>query len=353
MIDFWRGKRVLVTGHTGFKGSWLCLWLQSLGAETCGYALAPPTVPSLFAAADVACGMNSILGDIRDLEGVRRVMAHWQPQIVLHLAAQALVSEGYRQPVDTYAVNVMGTVHMLEAARQTTSVRAVVCVTSDKCYENQGGAKGYQESDIVGGADPYSSSKGCAELVTAAYRRSFFVPNAGAGVATARAGNVIGGGDWQPERLVPHLLSALAGGEQALLRHPGAVRPWQHVLEPLGGYLALAQCLWEDGAGFSEAWNFGPDADAVKPVAWVAERLGALWGRPGDWRQKTQTLYHEASVLALDSAKAHQRLSWRPALSLEEALRWTVNWAKDFQAGKDMRAATQNQIAEYQERTQP
>ncbi len=352
MTDFWRGKRVLVTGHTGFKGSWLCLWLQHLGAELCGYALAPPTTPSLFAVADVERDMRSVVGDIRDFEGLLETMAQWQPQVVLHLAAQPLVGEGYRQPVDTYAVNVMGTVHLLEAARQTKSVRAVVCVTSDKCYENQGWAWGYRESDPMGGSDPYSSSKGCAELVTAAYRRSFFAPEADVGVATARAGNVIGGGDWQAERLVPHLLAALARGEAALLRRPSAVRPWQHVLEPLSGYLALAQCLFEDGAAFGEAWNFGPNTDAVKPVSWLAERLGARWGETNPWQQE-RIEFHEASMLALDSAKAQQRLLWQPVLALEEALQWTVNWAKAYGAGENMRDVTLSQIAEYQQRAQP
>jgi CDP-glucose 4,6-dehydratase len=353
MTDFWRGKRVLVTGHTGFKGSWLCVWLQHLGAELCGYALSPPTTPSLFAVADIEHGMRSVVGDIRSFEGLLETMAQWQPQVVLHLAAQPLVGEGYRRPVDTYAVNVMGTVHLLEAVRQTKSVRAVVCVTSDKCYENQGWAWGYRENDPLGGADPYSSRKGCAELVTAAYRRSFFAPEAGVGVATARAGNVVGGGDWQAERLVPHVLSALASGEPALLRRPSAVRPWQHVLEPLGGYLALAECLCEGGAAFGEAWNFGPGPDAVKPASWVAERLGALWGQPHAWRQQERREFHEASVLALDSAKAQQRLSWRPVLSLEEALQWTVDWAKACKAGKPMRDVTLAQIAEYQQRAQP
>lgn len=352
MTEFWHGKRVLVTGHTGFKGSWLCLWLQGLGAETCGYALAPPTVPSMFVAADIARGMNSVIGDIRDLEGVCRAMAQFQPEVVLHLAAQSLVGEGYHQPVDTYAVNVMGTVHVLEAARQTKSVRAVVSVTSDKCYENQGWVWGYRESDPLGGADPYSSSKGCAEMVTAAYRHSFFPPSADVGVATARAGNVIGGGDWQADRLVPHLLSAFIKGEPAQLRQPNAVRPWQHVLEPLSGYLALAQRLCEDPAAFSEAWNFGPGSEAVKPVSWVAEQLGTLWGRETNWQPQEQPTFYEASTLALDSAKAQQRLPWRPVLSLEEALQWTVDWTKAFQSGNDMRAVTQSQIAEYQKRAQ-
>ena len=273
--DFWRGRRVFLTGHTGFKGGWLALWLQRLGADVTGYALDPPTTPSLFAVARVGAGMRSIINDIRDAETLAQAMREAQPEIVIHMAAQPLVRYSYQAPVETYATNVMGTVHLLEAVRQTDSVRAVVNVTSDKCYENREWVWGYRENEPMGGYDPYSNSKGCAELVTAAYRNSYFNPaqysQHGVALASARAGNVIGGGDWAEDRLIPDILRAIAAGEAVNIRSPHAIRPWQHVLEPLSGYLLLAQRLIEDGPAHAEGWNFGPSEEDARPVQWIVE----------------------------------------------------------------------------------
>lgn len=348
---FWHGKRVFVTGHTGFKGSWLSLWLQSLGAEVTGYALEPPTEPSLFRLAAVAEGMASQLGDIRDAERLRRSMSSAKPEIVFHLAAQAIVGESYNNPVDTYATNVMGTVHLLDTVRQVGGVRAVVGVTSDKCYENREWIWGYRENEPLGGYDPYSSSKGCAELVYAAYRRSYFNPceygRHGVAVATARAGNVIGGGDWATNRLVPDLLDGILNGRTVLVRNPRAMRPWQHVLEALNGYLTLAEQLYTRGPSVADAWNFGPDQSDVRSVAWVADRLVNLCGHGASWKQDERHQPHEDLLLMVDSTKARHRLNWKPVLSLDAALRWTVEWARAFQAGAEMRRVTQSQIDRF------
>lgn len=278
----WRGKRVFVTGHTGFKGSWLSLWLQSLGAEITGYALKPPTTPSLFEEARVAEGMKSIEGDIRDFVFFKSSIEAAQPEIIIHMAAQSLVRYSYEHPVETYATNVMGTVHMLEAVRTTPSIRAVVNITTDKCYENREWIWGYREDDPMGGYDPYSNSKGCAELVSAAYRSSFFndkdYDNHGVAVATVRAGNVIGGGDWAEDRLLPDILSGFEQGKVVTIRNPHAIRPWQHVMEPLRGYLTLAERLFESGTVFAQGWNFGPNEDGAKPVGWIVDKMAALWG---------------------------------------------------------------------------
>lgn len=344
---FWQGKRVLVTGHTGFKGSYLCLWLQDLGAQVVGYALAPPTDPSLFGAAQVADGMTSVIGDIRDLAHLQAVVAEQQPEIILHLAAQALVRPSYAAPVETYSTNVMGTVHVLEAARLAPSVKVVVNVTSDKCYANREWVWGYRENEPMGGHDPYSSSKGCAELVTAAYRASYWSQAGGVQLASARAGNVIGGGDWAKDRLVPDLLTALGRGESALIRNPASVRPWQHVLEPLSGYLQLAERLWRDGAAFADGWNFGPSADDVQPVRWIADHITALWGEQARWHTSGEAQLHEARLLMLDSAKARDALGWRPRWPLAQGLRATVEWQKAFLSGAPMRAFTLSQIHAY------
>ena len=280
--NFWRGKRVFMTGHTGFKGSWLSLWLQSMGAQVVGYALAPPTNPSLFEVAEVGKGMTSIIGDIRDLEKLRAVFTEHKPDIVIHMAAQPLVRYSYIEPVETYATNVMGTVNLLEAVRSTPSVKAVVNITSDKCYENREWVWGYRENEAMGGYDPYSSSKGCAELVASAYRNSYFHPDKyqqhGVAIASARAGNVIGGGDWAGDRLIPDILRAIVLGEPVHIRSPHAIRPWQHVLEPLSGYLQLAQKLYTDGTAYAEGWNFGPNEEDAKPVQWIVEKLTESWG---------------------------------------------------------------------------
>lgn len=351
--EFWRGKRVLVTGHTGFKGSWLCLWLQSLGAQVTGYALQPPTTPSLFETARVGDSMRSELGDIRDLSLLVRGMQSAQPDVVFHLAAQPLVLESYTDPVGTYATNVMGTVHLLEAVRQCPSVRAVVNVTTDKCYHNREWLWGYREEDPLGGRDPYSNSKACAEFVTMAYRASFLNPaqyaEHGVAIATTRAGNVIGGGDWAAQRLIPDLLDAFARGITAPLRQPGAIRPWQHVLEPLRGYLMLAERLLLDGPSWGEAWNFGPNEGDAQPVHAVATALAAHWGDGAAWTRGTGVqAAHEAGMLQLSNAKAREQLRWHPALSLDAALERVVFWHKAWRSGHDMHAVTLRQIDEYQ-----
>lgn len=343
---FWRGRRVFLTGHTGFKGSWLSLWLQSMGAEVHGYALAPETNPALFEVADVARGMHSTLGDVRDDAALHATMAAARPEIVLHLAAQPLVPLSYAAPVDTFATNVMGTVHLLEACRQVPGIRAVVVVSSDKCYENREQPQGYRESDPMGGHDPYSASKGCTELVVASYRRSFLAAS-GIPVASARAGNVIGGGDWTPSRLVPDVLAAFAAGSPVTLRNPGAIRPWQHVLDPLSGYLLLAQRLVESGPAFAEGWNFGPDDSDAKTVAWVVERLAAGWGPDARWAVADTPQVHEAHTLKLDCSKARDRLDWRPRWHAGEAVARSLAWHRAWQGGADMQRYTLDEIVAF------
>jgi len=348
---FWNDKRVLLTGHTGFKGSWLSLWLQSMGAQVVGYALAPPTNPSLFEVAVVGKGMTSIIGDIRDLEHLSKVFAEHQPEIVIHMAAQPLVRYSYIEPVETYSTNVMGTVNLLEAVRSTKSVKAVVNVTTDKCYENREWAWGYRENEPMGGYDPYSSSKGCAELVTAAYRNSYFHPakykEHGVAIASGRAGNVIGGGDWAEDRLIPDIMCAIAAGKPVNIRNPQAIRPWQHVLEPLSGYLILAQKLYEEGSTYAEGWNFGPnDADA-KSVQWIVEALTKEWGEGANWMLDGGGHPHEAHYLKLDCSKAKLRLDWHPRWHLEDALSAIIEWHRAHRDGRDMRELTLRQIKVY------
>lgn len=352
---FWKGKRVFVTGHTGFKGSWLALWLHYAGAEITGYALEPSTEPSLYALAGVGEAVTSIIGDVRDPEAISKAMLAAEPDIVLHLAAQSLVRRSYSEPVETYATNVMGTAHVLEAVRACASVRVALVVTSDKCYENREWVWGYREDEAMGGYDPYSSSKGCAELVTAAYRRSFFSGDSGAGrrvaVASARAGNVIGGGDWATDRLVPDMVRAFADGERPLIRNPDAIRPWQHVLEALSGYVLLVERLWEDPARYASGWNFGPGEEDARTVSWIADRLMGCWGDNAAWQVEWTPQPHEAHYLRLDCSKARTLLQWRPRLDLETALEWIVDWHKAHLDGRDMRAYTVQQIARYQERS--
>ncbi|MGC2049579.1 MAG: CDP-glucose 4,6-dehydratase [Gallionella sp.] len=353
MVDtsFWNGKVVLLTGHTGFKGSWLSLWLQSMGVKVVGYALAPPTKPSLFVAANVAKGITSIQDDVRDLSALAKVFEKYKPEIVIHMAAQPLVRYSYANPVETYATNVMGTVHVLEAARLAGSVRAIVNVTSDKCYENREWIWGYRENEPMGGYDPYSNSKGCAELVAAAYRSSYFNPNNyaehGVALASARAGNVIGGGDWAEDRLIPDVMRTIVQGKPVQIRSPHAIRPWQYVMEPLSGYLMLAQKLWEDGATYSEAWNFGPNDEDAKPVSWIADHLTNAWGGGASWVVDGGGHPHEAHYLKLDCSKAKARLAWQPRWHLEETLEAIVHWHRAHQGGKDMREVTLQQIARY------
>jgi CDP-glucose 4,6-dehydratase len=349
--QFWRGRRVLLTGHTGFKGAWLSLWLQALGAELTGLAL-QPVANNLFDRARVAIGMRSIHGDIRDGELVARVLRESRPEVVIHMAAQSLVQDSYERPVATYDVNVMGTVHVLEGVRACGGVRAMLNVTSDKCYLNRGDVPPYREDDPLGGHDPYSSSKACAELVTAAYRLSFLA-SLGVGVATARAGNVIGGGDAARNRLVPDLIAAFEQGRAAELRNPAAVRPWQHALEPLRGYLMVAQRLCEEPQVAAQAWNFGPDLGDAVPVHEVARRLAQLWGSRATVRMaQTAGAGHEAALLTLDATKARESLGWRPLLRLDDALRLTVDWARATAAGRDAREMCLTQISAYEKLSQ-
>jgi CDP-glucose 4,6-dehydratase len=340
-----------MTGHTGFKGSWLSLWLQSMGAQVVGYSLNPPTNPSLFEVAKVGNGMTSIIGDIRDLEKLRAVFTKHNPQIVIHMAAQPLVRYSYTEPVETYSTNVMGTVHLLEAVRSTPTVKAVVNITSDKCYENREWEWGYRENEAMGGFDPYSSSKGCAELVASAYRNSYFHPDKfqqhGVAIASARAGNVIGGGDWAGDRLIPDILRAITEGRPVNIRNPHAIRPWQHVLEPLSGYLQLAQKLYEEGAAYADGWNFGPNDEDAKPVQWIVEKLTQSWGEGASWMLDAGEHPHEAHYLKLDCSKAKSRLDWHPKWHLEHTLGAIIEWHRAHRDGKDMRALSLKQIQQY------
>lgn len=348
---FWQGKRVFLTGHTGFKGSWMSLWLQSLGTELTGFALQPPTQPSLFEVARVADNMRSIIGDIRDLPTLQLALQQTEPEIVIHMAAQPLVRYSYQNPVETYSTNVMGTVHLLEAVRNTPGVKAVVNITTDKCYENREWVWGYRENEPMGGYDPYSNSKGCAELVTAAYRNSFFHPEKykqhGVALASVRAGNVIGGGDWADDRLIPDIMRAITQGKPVSIRNPHAIRPWQHVLEPLSGYMLLAQKLYEEGTSYAEGWNFGPNDEDAKPVQWIVEKLTQSWGEGASWLLDSGDHPHEAHYLKLDCSKAKARLDWHPRWNLDETLCKIVDWQKSYQQSADMRAVTLEQIDIY------
>ncbi len=353
--NFWQDKRVLLTGHTGFKGSWLALWLQSLGARVVGYALEPPTYPNLFEVARVAEQMTSEIGDICEFHRLKQVVTSFRPEIVIHLAGQSLVRESYQNPVATYAVNVMGTVNILETVRQTEGVRAVINITSDKCYENREWVWGYREIDPLGGYDPYSSSKACAELVTAAYRNSFFNPNSylkhGVAVATARSGNVIGGGDWATDRLVPDCLRAFEKGKPVNLRSPNAVRPWQHVLEPVSGYLLLAEKLLSpEGFRYACAWNFAPDSQGHVTVSEIVGIIANLWGANASIEiDSAREQPHEAGLLRLDTTRARIELNWRPCWTVQQAVQATVDWHRAWLAGQDMRQYSLRQIASYQE----
>ncbi len=355
MVDttFWRGRRVFVTGHTGFKGSWLCLWLHALGAQVTGYALAPPTEPSLYVEARIDDLVTSVVADVRDGERLASELRAAAPEIVIHMAAQPLVRDSYRIPAETYGVNVMGTVHLLDAVRGCPSVRAVVSVTTDKCYENREWVWGYREHEPLGGYDPYSSSKACAELVTAAYRSSFFNPAAydrhRVAVASARAGNVIGGGDWALDRLVPDCVRAILADEPVRVRNPHAIRPWQHVLEPLSGYLLLAQRLFEEGPVFASAWNFGPAEEDARPVGWIVERLCAAWGERARYETDPGEHPHEAHYLKLDCSKARMELGWRPRWDLETALDRIIDWTRACRDGKELREVSLRQIGAYGE----
>jgi CDP-glucose 4,6-dehydratase len=344
----WQGKRVFLTGHTGFKGGWLALWLTKLGAEVRGYSLSPSSTPSLFEVARIGSLVDDQRGDIRDEPSLIRALSDFNPEVVFHLAAQPLVRLSYADPIATFETNVMGTAHVLEAVRKVASVRAVVCVTTDKCYENNEWHWGYRESDPLGGYDPYSSSKACAEIVSAAYRRSFLAP-AGVNVATARAGNVIGGGDWSTDRLLPDLVRGFLSGSPVGIRRPGAIRPWQHLLEPLNGYIILAEkLLGEHGSRYATAFNFGPADDDARTVGWIADRMVATWGSGRSWFQDGDCGVHEAGFLKLDASRARAELSWSPRLTLTVALDWLVQWYKAQAAGEDMQRFSLEQINRYQ-----
>jgi CDP-glucose 4,6-dehydratase len=347
--QFWKNKKVFVTGHTGFKGSWLSLWLQDLGAEVCGYALAPATQPNLFDLAHIAHDMDSIIGDIRDLETLEKTINRLNPEIVLHLAAQPLVRYSYDCPIETYATNVMGTVHILEAARQCASVKVVINVTTDKCYENKEWVWGYRENEPLGGFDPYSNSKACSELVTSAYRDSFYkASSVNKALASARSGNVVGGGDWSADRLIPDIVQSIIDKRDVEIRYPNAIRPWQHVLEPLAGYLLLAERLWDDPAKYSTAWNFGPYLQDTATVKEIVENMIKQWGSSVAVKKAQGEASHEAGYLKLDIAKAVEQLMWHPQLSLHQALELTVAWYKAWHNREDMRAVTLKQIHDYQ-----
>lgn len=343
----WQGRRVLVTGHTGFKGAWLSLWLHSMGARVTGYSLPPPTSPSLFDLARVGELVDHVEGDVRDLGNLCRVLARTRPEVIFHLAAQPLVRESYDDPVETYATNVMGTVNLFEAARRVRGVLAIVCVTSDKCYENREWVWPYRETDPMGGHDPYSSSKGCAEVVASAFRRSYFMDE-GPAVATVRAGNVIGGGDWARDRLIPDLVRAFTGGAAPIIRSPGAVRPWQHVLEALGGYMMVAERLLAGDRRCATGWNFGPGDDDARPVSWIVERMRSAWGdNAASAMADCRPSPHEAGVLRLDSSKARTELGWQPSLALDQAIGWIVAWHKAVARGACARQVTLGQIEDY------
>lgn len=346
---FWKDRKILLTGHTGFKGSWLSLWLQQLGSNVIGYSKSVPTQPSLYEVANVEEGMISILGDVCDLEHIEEVLRAYRPEIVIHMAAQSLVRTSYENPLETYATNVMGTVNLLEAVRRMGSVRVVVNVTSDKCYENKELNRGYKEDDPMGGYDPYSSSKGCAELITSSFRNSYFnadnYDKHGIALASVRAGNVIGGGDWAKDRLIPDIIQGIINNKKVIIRRPNAIRPWQFVLDPLNGYLLLIEKLWSDGKHFVGGWNFGPTNDESKQVNWLINRLTQNW-------KNVQIIFenedfHETNILKLDSKKAQLNLGWKTKMNLELTMDWIVEWYRSYEQKCDMRKITQKQINDF------
>jgi CDP-glucose 4,6-dehydratase len=345
-MDFWKNKKVLITGHTGFKGSWLAFWLNSLGAEVCGYSLSPETNPNLFENLKLANLIDSEIGDIRNLQNFSKTIERFQPEIVFHLAAQPLVRRSYREPVDTYTTNVIGTINILEAIRSVDSVKAAVMITTDKVYENEERNSGYSENDRLGGFDPYSNSKACAELAISSYRNSFF-SKGNCLIATARAGNVIGGGDWSEDRLLPDVFRSLIFGNELLIRNPNSVRPWQHVLEPLKGYMLLAEKLFEGKKEFASAWNFGPEDEDAKPVGFILDEIKEIWAGKVNWEVADGEHPHETNLLKLDIGKAKTELNWKPRLSLKNALKFTSDWYKSFSKNDDLKEITLKQIEFY------
>ncbi|ARB94087.2 CDP-glucose 4,6-dehydratase [Legionella longbeachae] len=348
-LSFWKNKKILITGHTGFKGSWLALWLQQLGAEVIGFSLDAPSSPNLFTLAHVSQNMISLIGDVRDFDTLKNVFIEHRPEIVFHMAAQSLVRQSYEDPRETYATNIMGTVNLFEAIRITKTTKAVVNVTSDKCYENKESLIGYREEDSLGGYDPYSNSKACAELITSAFRNSYYQNKEyPCGLASARAGNVIGGGDWAKDRLIPDIVRSILSESEFLVRYPHALRPWQHVLEPLCGYLQLAQLLFLLPDNYAQAWNFGPEEQDIKSVDWIIHRVKQLWDSKLCIRYISSPQLHETSLLKLDSSKAKRSLNWKPIWNLDKALLKTVAWYKAYEKAEDMRKMTMRQIEEYQ-----
>lgn len=349
--EFWKGKKVFITGHTGFKGSWLSVLLSWLGAEVYGYALKPNTDPCLYDLASVDQLVSSTIGDIRDYSFLLETLRKINPEIVIHMAAQPLVRESYKNPRETYEINVMGTVNLLEAVRHVESIRAVLNVTTDKCYENKEWHWGYRENEPMGGYDPYSNSKGCSELVTSSFRSSFFNPEEylkhGVAVASARAGNVIGGGDWSNDRLIPDIIHAISHDEKVKIRSPYAIRPWQHVLEPLSGYLALCEKLYSDGTHFAEGWNFGPDDKDAQNVEWITKTICDFWGKGASFEIDKTPQPHEANYLKLDCSKAKAELGWIPRWDIKTTIKSIIDWNKAFIAGSDMRKVTEKQISDY------
>jgi len=349
--DFWNKRKVFITGHTGFKGSWLCLWLHSLKADITGYALQPPTIPNLFETCRIDKFVHSIIADIRHENKIKEAIKSVNPEIVIHMAAQSLVQESYNHPKETFDVNVMGTVNLLEAVRSCKNTKVVINVTSDKCYENREWIWGYRENEPLGGYDPYSSSKACSEIVTAAYRNSFFHPNNyrlhGVGICSARAGNVIGGGDWAADRIVPDCVTALQSGRKIKIRNPHAVRPWQHVLEPLCGYLMLAEKIFAEGPEHSKAWNFGPDDNNVRTVEYLVKTFCDKWGPSASYEIQKNEYPHEAQLLKLDCSMAKSKLGWIPKWDLEEVIDKIVMWTKRYAAGENMVDECIGQIDDY------
>ena len=345
---FWKGKKVLLTGHTGFKGSWLSIWLKKLDVELIGFAKDIPTRPSLFELANVKDGISSLKGDIRDFKKLDKIVKDRKPDIIIHLAAQAIVQKSYDNPLETYSTNVMGTANILESAKKTDSVKVILIVTSDKCYENRNLSRGYREVDPMGGYDPYSNSKGCAELVISSFRNSFFNPQKfndhKVAIASVRSGNVIGGGDWSSYRLFPDIIRAVLKNEPVTIRNPYGIRPWQHVLEPLNGYLLLAEKLWKNGKQYSESWNFGPNYSDNKPVSWILKEINKHWTRKLKWIIENKNSFYEANQLKLDCSKAKLRLGWKPKTDLKIAIEWTIDWYEQYMRRKDLRSFTEQQI---------